>query len=372
MDINTFLSYKTHDNCQELDNNTLKLFNSLIDYNKKKNFNKSFNILKSKKINNKKENIINKVNLILNKLSDTNSDGLILEFIENINQVDNDTFNEIQKGFFYKILSEIKFIKIYINFLKSIMYIYNSVQKYNLSYFILLVETLFKYNYSLIELDETNLFLKELNNDEKRTNNLILIRNLVEYNILSKDVIKECDTIIINQNIYLSDIYHWYNFKNRKLTNDEITIIKEHIKNDISKRDTILLENIINNNLSTNTFKLESDDIINEYLLNNDSEIIITFINNRCVDAISKNKFCEYLIDYYFINNNVDNILELLEILINNQILFKSNISKGLLNVVNNWLFKTNKLEKLLLVLKKLSITKNIEHLMDKFLVCSV
>ena len=48
---------------------------------------------------NNKDIISNKINLILNKLSESNIDNLIIEFIQNINQIDHDTFNEIQKTF---------------------------------------------------------------------------------------------------------------------------------------------------------------------------------------------------------------------------------------------------------------------------------
>ena len=75
---------------------------------------KKVNILKNHKIQNSKDSINNKVNLILNKLSESNVDNLIVEFLDNINQVDEEQFNEIQKTFYLKMIAEINFIKIYL------------------------------------------------------------------------------------------------------------------------------------------------------------------------------------------------------------------------------------------------------------------
>ena len=40
----------------------------------------------------------------------------IVEFLDNINQVDEEQFNEIQKTFYLKMIAEINFIKIYLYF----------------------------------------------------------------------------------------------------------------------------------------------------------------------------------------------------------------------------------------------------------------
>ncbi len=98
IDINVFISYKTNDDTQDLDTKTTNLLSSMfvgIDKLKrnKKNFKKNGStILKNHKLQNKKENISNKVNLILNKLSESNIDSLVIEFLENINKVDAEGF----------------------------------------------------------------------------------------------------------------------------------------------------------------------------------------------------------------------------------------------------------------------------------------
>ena len=109
-DINLFLLYKQKPETQNLDTDTINFLNNLFlsDKRKKKSVKKN-NILKNYKIQNKKDNISNKVILILNKLSETNINNLVLEFIDNINQVDQENFDEIQKTFYFKIINEINF-----------------------------------------------------------------------------------------------------------------------------------------------------------------------------------------------------------------------------------------------------------------------
>ena len=109
-----------------LDDNILKLLLDVFDNNFKKPSNKikHINILKTGKIQQNKDTISNKVNLILNKLSENNINNLIIEFISSINQVNDNEFNDILKTFYIKIISEINFIKIYLDFFKKIIYLY--------------------------------------------------------------------------------------------------------------------------------------------------------------------------------------------------------------------------------------------------------
>jgi predicted transcriptional regulator len=466
LNIDKLLLFKTDVNTLKLDDNTLESFNLLFGHLKnKKNFKKvNTNILKNQKIQNKKEIISNKVNLILNKLSESNMDNLIVEFIQNINQVDLETFNEILKTFYLKIISEINFIKIYIQFLKILGFLYNNVQNYDLSYFYSIVESKFMLDYTDYDIvpGSSYDFIKNHNGESTRINNLILIKNLVENNMLSTIIYDICDKIIINQSNFIPDIYHWFGSKNRDLTQTEINLIEEILtKTGINSREVVLLENLINrkklinththnmmasismpelqNTLSepcinkqdllnnhhvndkqlfsnnknlntinkahilkssslskiqnkntilknyekesdkickTDTFQLECDNIIEEYLIVKSNDEIKYFIINRCVDAISKNKFCEYTIDKYFLVNK-ENSLEILELLIQlvkNRILFKSNLSRGLLLINNIWKEKSidynkpiDKMKTFLIQLKKNGITNSIEFLLDQY-----
>jgi len=397
LDINTFLSYKFNENVQELDNKTLELLNELFGQDKNKKNKKTkkpnINLLKNQKIQNKKDNIINKVNLILNKLSESNIHLLVNDFLENINQIDEEQFNEIQKAFYLKIISEINFIKIYLEFFKIIVFIYSKIQSYNIKFFISSIETKFKIDYTDFDLTPENKFeyIKDLNGESKRINNLILIKNLIDYKFLSLNIYNYCDKTIINQNIFLTDIYYWFNMRNKELTVNEKDKIKTYLKDkNIGSRENILLENLLSNQqnnkneenkinfntINTDTLKLETENIIDEYLLYKSFEDIKYFINTRCNDAINKNKFSEFLIDKYFLSDkeNSTEIIELVKELIKNQILFKSNLSRGLILISNNWNEisidyekSDEKMKNLLIILKNLGITKNLESLIKQY-----
>ena len=342
------------------------------------------------------------MNLILNKLSESNIDNLVVEFIENINQVDQETFEEIQQTMYQKILSEVNFTRIYLQFLKILGYIYNRVQKYNLSFFFSIVESKFRLDYTDWDMDAENKFdfVRTFDGETKRINNLILIKNLVEYKLLSENIIGECDYLILEQKVFLPDIYHWFNSKNRDLTDGEKEKIKSHLKkNGITPREIVLLESLINKKviklndtsdvktiksnevqeeqiIKTDTLNLECENIIEEYQLVKSLDDIKYFISNRCADAISKNKFCEILIGIYFMSNK-ENSLELIELikeLVKSQTLFKSNLSRGLLMINNNWKENSidynkpnDKMKILLATLKNIGITKGIEFLMEQY-----
>ena len=383
IDINTLLSYKSHNDVQNLDDETNKLWNSLFgNINRKKSIKKGNNhILKNQKLQNKKDNIENKINLILNKLSESNIDNLLIEFLENINQINEDEYIELQQTFYTKIVTEINFIKIYLQFLRILSHIYNKVQKYNLSEFIGLVEKKFKTDY-LGNIDLTS-------NEQRRINNLQLIKSLVESKILSEKVLIECDKIMLNQTNYYTDIYYWFIMRERELSINEINKIKDILKLNISSREKVLLDNLINKKdkeitvinvkdikINNNTLQLEVDNIIDEYLLLKSLDEIRHFIESRCTDAITKNKFSECLIDKYFIESKdgSNEIIELMKLLTKNQILFKSNLSRGLLLIYGNWKDKVidyqkgnDKMKNLLLVLKGMGITKGIEHILENY-----
>jgi hypothetical protein len=396
LDLNVFLTYKTYHNVQELDSNTQDLLSVLFGntekYKNLKKTKKNINILKNHKLQNKKDNIVNRVNLILNKLSESNIDNLIIEFIENINQVSLENFEDIQKAFYFKIMSEINFVKIYLKFFKIIGYLYNKVQSYDLSFFISIVETKFNIDYMQIPLnsDKYN-FLIEMEGETKRMNNMILIKNLVELNFMSDKLIQVCDKVILNQTTYLPDIYHWFNSKNKELTKSEIDVIKSILNSINTPRDKILLENLINKVKTTqptikevereivvgDTIKLETENIIDEYVLIKSFDDIKHFIDTRCLDAIAKNKFCEQLVDKYFLVTleSSQDIIELIKQLIKSHTLFKSNLSRGLILLNNNWKDKSidyNKpimrMKTLLSMMKSIGITKGLESLIDYYL----
>ena len=396
LDLNLFLTYKTYHNVQELDSNTQDLLSVLFGntekYKNLKKTKKNINILKNQKLQNKKDNIVNRVNLILNKLSESNIDNLIIEFIENINQVSLENFEDIQKAFYFKTISEINFVKIYLKFFKVISYLYSKVQSYDLSFFISIVETKFNIDYMQQPINSDKYtFLIEMEGETKRMNNMILIKNLVDLNFCSEKLIHLCDKVILNQTTYLPDIYHWFNSKNKELTKNEIDVIKSILNSINTPRDKILLENLINKVKTTqsavkevereivvgDTIKLETENIIDEYVLIKSFDDIKHFIDTRCVDAIAKNKFCEQLIDKYFLVNieSSHDIIELIKSLIKSHTLFKSNLSRGLIMLNNNWKDRSidyNKpimrMKTLLSMMKSIGITKGLESLIEYYL----
>ena len=234
-------------------------------------------------------------------------------------------------------------------------------------------------------------FLIEMEGETKRMNNMILIKNLVELNFMSDKLIQVCDKVILNQTTYLPDIYHWFNSKNKELTKSEIDVIKSILNSINTPRDKILLENLINKVKTTqptikevereivvgDTIKLETENIIDEYVLIKSFDDIKHFIDTRCLDAIAKNKFCEQLVDKYFLVTleSSQDIIELIKQLIKSHTLFKSNLSRGLILLNNNWKDKSidyNKpimrMKTLLSMMKSIGITKGLESLIDYYL----
>lgn len=396
LDINYFLSFKDEKELKTLDNTILELLNNLFSNNQKKKYkkNKKQHILKNHKFQSKKDNINNKVNLILNKLAESNIDNLVIEFLEIIKKVDLETYEEIQKSFYLKMLSEINFVKIYLQFLKIIGYIYKKVQNYDLSFMYSIIESKFKLDYLdidteydfLDDIDEETIQNIKVSDETKRLNNLIIIKNMVDYNFLDKSLINYCDEIIINQDNNLSDIYYWFNSKNTELSEDNINKVKLILNEKIGQREKVLLENLINKkpiienniiptiNIPTkinDTLKLECDNIIEEYLLIKSIDDIKYFINNRCNDAIKKNKFCEYLINIFLLSNESNTIIDLIKKLLKDQTLYKSNISRGIIMINNNHKLKNksfnDKMKLLLQTMKQLNITKGIENLIEQY-----
>jgi hypothetical protein len=249
-EIESLLKLKLHNDCLNLDPSIIELITNLYcnnDYKNKKNKNyqkKIVNILKNPKIQIIKDKILNKVNLILNKLSENNIENLTIEFLENIKINNINDYNEFIKIFYYKILSEINFSKYYLKFFYLITEIYKNVYGYNIEYFYNLIESKFIYDYEDIIDDEYN-FLVDI--DDKRINNLTLIMEMIKLRFFN-DIFKlYFEEYILNQHKYLSDIYHI--FKNIEIKEQYIISIKNLLNNnDIQLRDKVLLENLINGN----------------------------------------------------------------------------------------------------------------------------
>lgn len=384
--IKNFYNLKDSSQNKELDLNTINFILDSFDNNDNKkskkfsSYKKNSIIQKNSKVKIVKDKISNKVKLILNKLSQNNVNNLILEFIQNIKINSIEEYNEFLKTIYLKILSEINFVKIYLTFLLNIACTYNKLLNYDISYFVELVENKFMSDYFNIN---NNDYLDD-NNEDNRINNLKLIREMIAMDFFDNNIEQYVNNKILTQNNYLSDIYYW--FKDVQLESETVLIIKNLLnkQNDIEIRDKILLQNIISpyetepikksklifKKKKTNNSSFDDNvvELLNDYLINDNYIIIKSFIESKCQEIPEKNNFCEVMLNMY-LTNNYKCILDLIEELINNQVLFKSNISKGLINIYNNNdLLKNNKNEKdLVNKLKILGITKNLEFIMDKY-----
>ena len=402
MDIESFVSLKTLPELENLSNEITNVL-TILSSGKKiiKNINKGNQLLKNPKIQLLKDKIENKVNLILNKLSELNINNLLVEFVETIGKIKEEEFNDIQKAFYQKMQSDISFIKIYIDFYKLITQVYILQFNYSNKYMINIIESKFLYDYYDIEYTEKFNFLMEYedaNNfiisENKRINHLIIIKNMIYSNILNNNLENIITDELLKQKNYYADIYYW--LQNKTLDDTIKLSIKNIISNNtLPLREKVLLDNLIidtkntevkgvvkslvtpqikEQNINSDTLAIESENIIEEYLFMESIDEVKIFIDNRCKDAISKNKFSQYLFNKYF-ESNIDissKILDFIKMLVKKQILFKSNLSRGLLLLNNNWKDLVDdfnnpdkKMKELLISLKNLGITKNLENLLQ-------
>ena len=168
LDIELFFNLKHNKECLYLDNDIIELIIDTFSNNKNKKpktiYKKTLAVIKNPKLKQIKDKISNKVNLILNKLSENNTDNLIIEFIENVKINNIEDYNEFIRTFYIKLLSEIGFFKCYINFFYILTSTYEKVNGYNIEYFYNLIESNFNYHYHDITNNDTEYFK---NLDEK-------------------------------------------------------------------------------------------------------------------------------------------------------------------------------------------------------------
>jgi hypothetical protein len=344
--VDYILSFKNHPELQKLDTDILEYINKqYISHDKKtKYIKKSHNqILKNPKLQNFKDNIDNKINLILNKLSENNIDNLLNDFINNVGNITYNEYNTVQKTFYHKMINEASYIPIYLKFLIKINAIYNKVQNYDLQFFINILETKFNYDYMQTNYDKHIFgFISVHNNEEKRINNMTIIKMCIKYNIILPKLLDSCNQILFNQSRHIVDIYYWF-VSDNILTNEIIKNINKILSQEIQTRDKLLLESLMNNTTKNinnvidntkievikDTLVLESFYILDEYLLLESLDDVIYFITKKCPDGLSKNKFIQCIIEYYFNNNS--KVIELLKTLIQNNTLNQINLDNGII-----------------------------------------
>ena len=367
-----------------------KFFNTRI---KKLKYKKS-SLLRNSKLQYDKNKIDNKINLILNKISNDNINLLVIEFIEKISYINQENFDLFLGLIYKKMINEIQFVDYYINFLEIIIKCYNKKLDLKANRFFDIIEINIKSYYL------NNDFCKV--NEIQRINNLILIKKLIEKNILDSNLLILMNSLIINQNKFIYDIFNWFDSKElsisekeklenklelsylsfrdktflKNLFNNKKEIVKNNIKKEIIK-NKFKKEIIINDNSSAKTnnkneeFNIETLNILNEYLYINLMEEIEEYIKTECKDMYYKNIFCKISIKLFFESKeNINKILNLFDTLLKNKILYKSNLSRGLIFLLKSLKkerLDNKKLSKFLLYLKNKGITKGLEFLLRKY-----
>ena len=342
---------------------------------------KQVNILKNNKIQNKKELIENKLIMIMNKVSYNNINNLIYEYINIINITTEEEYNIIQVEILDKIIKDITFVNNYIPFIIKIF----AIEKHKLS---LLPTTFINSIYNIIYCNYINCTSSDIVIDEnERLAYLTLIKKLIENNFFNNEMSEKISHIILNNTLYKVDIFYWFNdMKNISLYQDKLIENINYCKNNMMKREELMIENLLasnitcNNNMNmnitcNNNTNVKEDpvvilinNIIEEYLYLNIISEVEHFISSELKDIELKNIFCKELISIYITSNSEKqlHIKKLFDFLIKNKNILKLNISKGLLLYIENN-NNINNIEGFLQYLKINNITNNIEHIFKKY-----
>ncbi len=198
MDTEALISIKSLTDCCLFNEDKLEKIKSYfkesnIKYVKKNK--KTSNILKNSTFNLKKNKINNKIIFILNKLSTTNINNIIIEFIENIKIDNEECFSEIQNIIFEKIFKDIKFIDIYCDFLIKIIKYINVKYKYLPN--------------NLLEIIDNYILKFNSKQEQDRLNFLNFISIMINKKFFNESVIKEISNLLINLKL-IPDIKFWF------------------------------------------------------------------------------------------------------------------------------------------------------------------
>jgi hypothetical protein len=393
MDINFLLSFKNLNECQFLEKDVISSIlemskSSSLKYRQRKK--KSANsILKNKNMQNKKEEVVNLTNLYLNKLTSDNIDIILSEFVKKFGEISKEDYDIILKSLFVKILYEINFIDVYLNFMKLLISVYYKKLNLEPKYFFNLIEKKIEYDY--LNKKENELFFKKFENENYRKSNLILIKKLVEKDFIDLKLLSFVKSILLNQN-KIVDIYVW--FKDNKLTSSEQKKLENISNTDINFRSKVLINSLLNLesdiNINNNVVvsyedivekvkvvrnvninqDIESKNIYEEYFLLQDDNEVGEYIINECSSANKKNNFCKVGIDIFSSGESEikSKILKLYSNLIKKKSLYKSNLSRGLmLFVKRSKNVDKNSIKLFLQFLASKGITNGIEYMFKKY-----
>ena len=341
MNIEFLLSFKDSPEVSKLDisfmkslpDNFIKVYSKKVKKKIIKPISKS-NILKNSKLQSAKNKDENKVNMILNKLSEDNIENIIKEFLETFVDLTQEKYDVILKTIYLKLIKDDKFIYVYYKFYNVINSIYTSLFDLESKYFIDIIQNKVMSDYNDLKLDDDFSFLKKIKTEENRINNLKLIVLLIESNNFNKSIIKDVTKIILKKD-FIPDIIFW--FTNETITKT-ISINKFYdnlilkLNNNLSNRFSVLLKNLLNiedddiqdddNSISDSSeescmisikeennkssFEIEIDNIIEEFILLEDPDEIIDFIKEFGNNSKNLKIFTETLLNFYF-NSTLNN-----------------------------------------------------------------
>ena len=329
---------------------------------------KQVSAIKTNKVQAKKDLNENKIIMIMNKISENNINELVGEYLSNIFVDTEEKYNVIMIEIFNKMVKDVKFIENYIKFAMKI-YI---IEKKRLNLYP----------------EEFITLVKETINSNEETERLAcftIIKMLVRHKFFNQNIIDYMSKkiISINDKSRYIDCYHWFNgldiniFSSYK---NDILSIANKCNNENMNREKILIESLIDvknefvdeidndENEETDSFNTSVINILEEYQFLKSIDEVIEFINTECQDINNKNLFCMEVINSF--KDNLSDGLNLVDILIKKRVLFKSNISKGLVMYLNkneNDNSININVVQILKYLKTNNITKNIEHIFKRY-----
>ena len=326
------------------------------NYKKKTNFQEKVNSLETK------------VNITLNKLTKENYETILTSFFTDIPLLEEEKVLQITNHIWKKNLREGSFIDIYMKLIIDIENIlqrsYNGVSilfhlinniemKYNTDY----------YDQSYPIINELLLLPSDMTSDEKdnynltyKNNNLKMIHWLISNKILSKKLEKTIIKVLSIDKKFGEQFYFWmslykpfnsnleniinvaiknnkYDFRIETLLKSLTTkIIKKHSSENINKK--IIKTNIIDNN---NNEKYQN--LIREYLFIGNLPDLKLYIQTECKTPNMKNEFCKNLYYIWFEPNHDMNftVKQLITSLLKSRVIYKSNLSRGLKKMYQNW-----------------------------------
>jgi hypothetical protein len=276
MDLATLLSIKNNKECLELPKN----FIGKVSHKKIKIVRKNKICLNDN---------INKLTLLLNKLTNDNINYIVCDFLKSIKINNNEDYISIINCIYDKMIMDNNNIDIYVKFLSYIFDI-NTI----------------KYQYS-------NEFLfDKLNNINN--NHIKIITYMININILN-NIVDDLYSYLVNNKHY-EQLYIFITNYNKKIDNDiNINDIDINDINDI--RIKLMFQVLLDNNIDGSSIDNNITSPINEPINNNN---LIDLVNN--------------LVEEYLIMDNIDDIKYVFDDLNNNdKVIFKKHL---LLKAKNN------------------------------------